>query len=104
MRTVSHQGTQLSAGQRRRLQVERSMVANHYAAVDWSGFRADLSARMFVGPPAPIATRKELQPDRQAERYWRLVADFKRYACTELSELGTPFVGDAFGYSQEVTQ
>ncbi|MNG40980.1 hypothetical protein D3C84_1298600 [compost metagenome] len=53
---------------------------------------------MFVGPPAPIATRKEFQPDRQAERYWRLVADFKRYAYPEFSETGTPYLGDVFGY------
>lgn len=104
MRTVSYQGTQLSAGQRHRLQVERSMVASHYMPVDWEGLRANLNARVFVGPPAPVAVCKEFQPDRQAERYWRLVADFKRYAYTELSEIGTPFVGDAFGYQSEVTQ
>lgn len=104
MRTFSHQGTQLSAGQRRRLQVERSIVANHYGAVDWDALRSSVNARVFVGPPAPLAIRPEFQPDRQAERYWRLVADFKRYAYTDFSETGTPFVGDAFGYSQEVTQ
>lgn len=105
MRTVSFQGTQLSAGQRRRLQVERSIVANAYAPVDWDALRQSVNARVFVGPPAPIAVRKEFQPDRQAERYWRMVADFKRYAYTELSEIGTPFVGDAFGYQlTEVTQ
>ncbi len=105
MRTVSHQGTQLSAGQRRRLQVERSIVANHYAPVDWDAFRDQVNSRMFVGPPAPLSTRKEFQPDRQAERYWRLVSDFKRYAYSELSESGTPFFGDVFGYQlTEVTQ
>lgn len=102
MRTVSFQGTQLSAGQRRRLQVERSIVANAYAPVDWDGLRQSVNARVFVGPPAPIAIRPEFQPDRQAERFWRMAADFKRYGHTDLSETGTPYVGDAFGYGQTI--
>jgi hypothetical protein len=102
MRTVSFQGTQLSAGQRRRLQVERSIVANHYAPVDWDAFRDQVNSRMFVGPPAPIEIRPEFQPDRQAERFWRLAAEFKRYGYSEINQCGTPFVGDAFGCGQSI--
>lgn len=78
--------------------------AHNYGAVDFETLRSTLKAREFVGPPMPITLRSDFQPDQKAERssrlYWQMVADMRRFEYCELSQTGTPFVGDAFGFGQ----
>lgn len=99
MKRVSFQGVQISAAQRRRLDQERAISGN-YAQVNWDDIRAQVNGRVFVGPELPLSMRAEFQPDKESERFWRMAADFKRYGYTETQHDGTPYVGDAFGYSQ----
>lgn len=96
MKRVSFQGTAMTATQRAR----RAAQAPH-PTTDWDGLRAQLNARQMVGPPCPLHLREFAQPDREAERFWRMAENMKRYGYTEISETGTPFVGCAFGYHME---
>lgn len=81
-RTVSFQGTALSAAQRRSLQLRQQVQASMKAA------------------PSILQELDEIDRtiDWEARRYWNLVADFKRYGQLEYRQNGTPWVGDAFGH------
>ena len=94
MRTVSFQGTAVTPAQRARRAAQKP-----YASVDWNALRETLKSREFVGPKSPAV----IPEDVKDERYWKLVANFKRYGYIEIQQSGTPFVGSAFGYHEELT-
>lgn len=94
MRTVSFQGTAVTPAQRARRAAQKP-----YPTVDWDGLRATLKSREFVGPKAPVVIPDEVKDDW----YWNLVSNFKRYGYIEIHQTGTPFVGSAFGYHEELT-
>jgi hypothetical protein len=98
MRTVSHQGMSLTAGQRRALALRAAVRPAATSQVDFDRLRAQLDSRQFVGPQTPISLRREFSDDAETARYWRMAADFKRYGYCEQRAAGTPWVGDAFGY------
>jgi len=98
MRTVSHQGAQLSASDRRSLAM-RAAIRPAPSIVDYDQLRADLNARQFTGPATPIALRREFSDEAESARYWRLVEEFKRWGYCEHQSKGTPWMGDVFGYS-----
>ncbi|GEM_PF-1628416 len=81
-RTVSFQGTALSASQRRSLQLRQQVQASMKAA------------------PSILQELDEIDRtiDWEARRYWNLVADFNRYGQLEYRQKGTPWVGDTFGH------
>lgn len=91
LRKVSQQGMKLSAGQRRRLELERSMRPGAYASADWDALRERFP--VFVGPPAPRA-KLSLQQDDSA--YWAMVDSFEKYGrlVSEESFTGAPYCGD----------
>ncbi|MCY1392150.1 hypothetical protein D3C76_250600 [compost metagenome] len=86
MRTVSFQGADLSQSQRAMLRFQDSVRASQ-----------TLNSSLF-DVPATVPVVRESREDREARRYWEIVAEFKRFSRTEFHATGTPFVGDAFGF------
>lgn len=86
MRTVSFQGIQLSASERARAALQASLRSSIVAN--------PALLEMPAVQPAPYESRE----DRERRRYWEIVAEFKRFARTEILSDGTPWVGDAFGF------
>ncbi|MGH8601242.1 MAG: hypothetical protein ACREXR_00195 [Gammaproteobacteria bacterium] len=80
-RTVSFQGTQLSAGQRRQLAFQQRV-------------RATTPTRSLLDEIDAIDRRT----DWEAVRFWNLVSDFKRYGCPEIQQFGTACVAEWMGY------
>lgn len=99
IRKVSQQGMSLSASQRRRLALQQLVRPAAYKIADPD----ELNARfpLVVGPPKPPAPLPV--PDRD-NGYWLLVDSFKKYGrlIPEDSFTGTPWLGAAFGYPQEI--
>lgn len=96
MRTVSHQGSQLSASERRTMAM-RASVRAALSSVDPEQPRTDLT-QQFVGPATPRHVLISRVPeDWETTRYWKLVADFKRYGQCEYQAKGTPWLGEVLG-------
>lgn len=91
MKRISFQGTQLSASQRRRLELERSMRPGAYAQADWEALNERFP--VLVGPPAPRAV---LTAQQDHKAYWAMVDSFEKYGrlVSEESFTGAPFCGD----------
>lgn len=96
IRKVSQQGMSLSASQRRRLEQQRSLTSSRYQGTDWDALRERFNQ------PAPYANTREALP-LPCDPYWLLVDSMKKYGreIPEESFTGTPWLGAAFGYSQE---
>ena len=98
MKTVSHQGLQLSASQRRRLALQHLVRPAAYNIA----YPDELNARfpLVFGPPKPPAP---LPVPERYNAYWLLVDSFKKYGrlIPEDSFTGTPWLGAAFCYPQE---
>jgi len=96
LRKVSHQGMSLSASQRRRLEQQRALSANRYQGTDWDALRDRFNQ------PVSYSDSRESLP-LPYDPYWLLVDSMKKYGreIPEESFTGTPWLGAAFGYSQE---
>lgn len=71
------------------------------SVVDFEKLRADLNAKVFVGPPKPDFLRVEFSHDAEFKRYWNLVDQFNRYGHCELECEGTLSMASWMGYTYE---
>ena len=79
MRSVTFQGTALSASQK-----------------NAQAMRNRLTVQQARSPLLDVPTITA--SDWELRQFWNMVSDFKRYGYCEFQQASAPFVGEAFGY------